>query len=144
MSPRSRSVSIPLVFWPMCASSWGRFIRKPRIPSWPGKLINRPHDEEHIGQKTRGIDTERERGDILPARLLHQLSRLPGVKEVTQEDRDRRAGQDTTSNQLRRKPAHDLAQDGNKHELEQVVDKQTEKSVDITVHEPARLHRRGS
>jgi len=76
-------------------------------------------------------------GHVAP-RSIHQLLRLPGIEEVAQDHRDGGSGKDPPVDQAIRETANRRTEADNDNELNEVVDGQTEKAIDILRSEPAR------
>ena len=106
-----------------------------------GFEIDRGNDQEDEGDEADGVDAVRQRGDIGPAGPDGQLSCLPRVEHVAEEDRQRRAGKDPAVNEFRRHAAHVPAEDRDQHQLQQIVDEQPEESVNVSANKPPDFHR---
>ena len=103
-----------------------------------GFLHDRQHDKKHVSKQAHGVDAVRKRGDILTPRFARQAARLPGIEKVAEQDRDRRAGKNPAEDILVRQMNQLAAKTDDKNELNQIIDHQTEKAVEIFAHEPGR------
>ena len=101
-----------------------------------GFLHDRQHDKKHVSKQAHGVDAVRKRGDILTPRFARQAARLPGIEKVAEQDRDRRAGKNPAEDILVRQMNQLAAKTDDKNELNQIIDHQTEKAVEIFAHEP--------
>jgi len=99
--------------------------------------VDRRDDQENEGDEADGIDAVRQCGDIHPAGPDGQLPCLPGIEQVAEQNRKGRARHNPAVDQFRRHSAHVAAQDGNEHQLQQVIDEQPEEPVDVPADEPA-------
>src|SRR5258706_1027269 len=104
-----------------------------------GFEINRQHDKKQVGEQTDRVNAVGQRRDIVTAGGARQLARLPSVEEVADENRDRRAGKNLAENKTVRQMNQPAAKIDDENELDQVVDHQTEKTVEIFANEPRRI-----
>src|SRR5581483_739504 len=111
----------------------------PRPDGILGLEINRQHDEKHEREKTHGVDAVGQRRHVLAPALARQPARLPGVEKIAEENRDRRAGKNPPENIFVGQMNQLAAQTDDQNELNQIVDHQPEKPVEILAHEPGRL-----
>ena len=103
-------------------------------------LINRPHDQKDVRKQTRGINPIRQCCYIITARLTHQPACLPGIKRVAQQDRQCCPRQDLAGDQFWRETTYNRPQYRDEHEVEQIIDEQTKKSVKIATDKPGSIH----
>jgi hypothetical protein len=112
----------------------------------PGKVrifgfeIDRGNYQENKGNETYGVDAVRQRGDIRPSGPDGQLSCLPCIEQVAEQDRKRSAGQYPAENKIRRHAAYITAEDSDQHQLQQIVDEQPEETVNISTNKPSNFH----
>ena len=85
-----------------------------------------------MGDERDGVDAVGERTDVSSSRPLRQPLRLKRIKQVADENRNRRARQHAPVHQLRRKAEDEPAQGVDEQQLDQIVESQPEETVDVT------------
>ena len=101
------------------------------------RQLGRQHDQEHVGEERHRVDPVRQGADVGPPRGPGQAHGLPGVVEVADHQRERRAGEDPAVDQLGGKPEDAPAEGVDQQELNQVVEGEPEESVDVAADHPA-------
>jgi hypothetical protein len=105
-----------------------------------GCLPDRRHDEEEERNQAHGIDPVRQGGDIVPAGPTRQPPGLPGIKKVTDNDRERGARKNHPGHHGERDPAHQRTKRRDQQQLKKIVDKKPDKPIPIPLHKPFRFH----
>ncbi len=104
-----------------------------------GLLINRQHDKKNKSEQAHRVDAVGQRGDVFTPRFARQSARLPGVEKIADQNRNRRARKNPAEDILVRQMNQLAAKTDDENELNQIIDHQTEKAVEIFAHEPGRI-----
>ena len=125
-----------------------RDARRVGQPGLRRERLRRQHHQKHVREERHGVDAVRQRADVGASGALGELLRLPRVVDVADENRHRRARQHAAVDQLGWKPQHEPAQGVDEEQLDEVVEREAEKPVDIAADEPthagARYHPNGA
>ena len=99
-------------------------------------MIDRPEDEKNEGEEAHRVHPERQRCDRLTGPLREPMG-LPGVEQVSRDERDRNAGQDAAHHKRLRQTRDERAQAHDNDELAQIVDEESKEPVDVVRHKPS-------
>jgi hypothetical protein len=99
--------------------------------------IDRLHDQEDVGKDRRCVDAEGDRGDIGSSRPFGEAVRLPRIKEVAEQDRDRDSRQDSPHHQALWQTAHN-AKARDQKQVRKAAEKQPEEAVEVACSKPDR------
>ena len=99
-------------------------------------------DQKDEREEADGINAEGQGGHG-PAGAFRQAARLPGVKEISKNQRQGDAGQDAAHDQRLRQARDDRTKADHDDELAEIVDEEAEETVDIVRDKPAAQKGRG-
>ena len=105
-----------------------------------GLLPEGSHDEKEVGHEADRVDAERQGGDVVAPRANGQAVGLPGVKEVAEKDGDSGGRQNPGNDDFHGNAANRGDERKNEEKLEEIVDEQADKSVQVSSNEPAGFH----
>ncbi len=83
-----------------------------------------------------GVDSVRQRRDVLPSCPFRQPLGLDGIEQVAEENRDRCAGQNPSVHEIGWEPEDEPAQRVDQKQLDEVVEREAEEPVDVAAYEP--------
>ena len=101
-----------------------------------GLLDNRQHNEKNESEQTYGVDAVGQCGDVVAPGLAREPARLPCIEKIADENRNRRAGKNLAENVFIRQPNQLATKSYDKDQLNQIIDHQAEKAVEIFTHKP--------
>jgi hypothetical protein len=101
-----------------------------------GFVVNRTENEEDEREKADRVNAEGKGGDRF-ARLLRKPVGLPGVKEVSRDERHRDSRKNATHHQALRQSRQCGAQTDDHDQLAKVIYEETEKAVDVVGDKPS-------
>ena len=84
-----------------------------------------------------GVDAVGQRTHVRPSRARREPPGLERIRDVAGENRNRGAWQNAAVDEIGRKRQHAATERVDEQELDQVVDRQPEKSVDVAANDPA-------
>ena len=105
-------------------------------PAAFGERLGRQHDEKHVGEERDRVDAVRQGADVRAPRTLGEPPGLDGVGDVADEDRDRRRRQHAAVDEIGREPEHAPAQRVDEQQLNEIVEGEPEKAIDVTANDP--------
>jgi hypothetical protein len=82
------------------------------------------------------VDAVRQGADVPPSRSRGESVRLHGVRNVADEDGDRRRRQDGPVDGVRRESENSPTQGVDQQQLNEVVDRQAKEAVDVSADDP--------
>jgi hypothetical protein len=100
---------------------------------------NRPHYKKDISHKARRVDAERYGCSIEAPRAKGYPSRLPCIKKIADKYGNCGTRKHGSGYKSRRKTADKSTENANKHELQQIIDKEPEKTIKIASNKPGSL-----
>ncbi|MCX4246983.1 hypothetical protein [Paraliomyxa miuraensis] len=102
-----------------------------------GRQLGRQHHQEHVGEQRDRVDPVGQRADVVAAFGLGQALGLVRIVEIAHQQRDRDPGQHAPVEQLVGEAQHEATQRIDEQQLDEVVQCQTEETVDVASDEPA-------
>src|SRR5262249_26128596 len=99
--------------------------------------LRRQHDQEDVSDERNCVDSVRKRTNIGASGALRELFCLHGVIDIADQDRNRGAGKNTAIDQLRRKSENEAAESPDQKKLNEIIERQPEKAVNIAPNDPA-------
>ncbi|WP_041447142.1 hypothetical protein [Thiocystis violascens] len=97
--------------------------------------VDRADDQEHEGHETDGIDAIGQCRHVGAAGAPREPARLPGIEEIPEDHRQGDRGQDLFGDLRRGETADDRPEQDDQHDLQEVVDEETEEAVQVAAAE---------
>ncbi len=116
------------------ASEAGDESHEPGLLNRLSAFIDRLHDEEEVDEERGSVDAVGEGGDVAASEFFGEAVGLPSVVDVSEEDADGCSGENSPVNEAGcffRIAEKGVAKRDDQQELDQIVDEQTEKAIEI-------------
>ena len=101
-----------------------------------GECLCREHDQKHMGEERDRVDAVGQRADVGAAGAFGQPPCLNGVGDVPHHDRNRCRRQHPAVDKLGWEPEHASTERVDQEELNQIVEREAEKPVDVAANDP--------